>query len=139
MTRFARPENGVVIHVLRVDPATIWPADIAALYRKAPEGVEEGWLDNGKTFTAPQVQAAPVPEVVEAWQAKRALIDAGHYAAVAQAIADLPDDPESLRIRVDWTDAKTFRRDWPALVALAATVDLDAGDLDALFIHAATL
>jgi len=51
----------------------------------------------------------------------------------------LPDDPESLRARVDWTCAKTFRRDWPALNKLAGALGLDADDLDNLFIHAATL
>lgn len=102
---------------------------------------EQVTTDGGKTFKDPPPNVLPVtvPEVVEAWQAKRALIDSGHYAAVADAIASLPDDPDSLRARVDWTDAKTFRRDWPALNTLAGVVGLDAGDLDALFIHAATL
>ena len=80
-----------------------------------------------------------VPVAVEAWQAKRALVDSGHYALVESAIAALGDDAESLSIKVDWACAKTFRRDWPALVALAAQLEMDSDDLDALFVHAATL
>lgn len=51
--KYALPENGVVIEVLRVDPATIWPADKAALFREAPDEVEVGWLYDGTTFSAP--------------------------------------------------------------------------------------
>ena len=95
--------------------------------------------DGGKTFKNPPPPAPRVPEMVEAWQAKRALIDSGHYAMVEQAIDALPDDQDGLRARVDWACAKTFRRDWPALVVLAGAIHLDSDDLDNLFIHAATL
>lgn len=109
----------------------------------------EGWvlagdsriwdLWDGHAFHAPPVPSPPVPEIVEAWQAKRALVAFGHYALVEGAINALGDDPDSLAIKVDWASAKTFRRDWQALVALAAQLDLDSNDLDALFVHAATL
>ncbi|WP_428001791.1 DUF4376 domain-containing protein [Acidovorax sp.] len=50
---FAKSNNGVVDHVLQVNPATIWPPATAALYRAASEGVAVGWLDDGQAFTAP--------------------------------------------------------------------------------------
>lgn len=136
---YALSANSVVIDVLRVDPITVRPAETAGQYRKAPEDVEIGWLDDGNDYSPPPAKPITIPEAVEAWQAKRALVDSGHYALVEGAINALGDDPESLSVKVDWASAKTFRRDWPALVALAAQLDLDADDLDALFMHAATL
>lgn len=95
--------------------------------------------DGGKTFANPPLPPPVVPDSVEAWQAKKALISSGHYTLVEGAIAALGDDPESLAVKVDWACAKTFRRDWPALVSLAKVIGLDDDDLDALFLHAETL
>ena len=136
---YARSENGVVVHVLRVDPSTVWGADRAKEYRVAPSEVKEGWLDNGEDYSPPPEKPLAIPEAVEAWQAKKALIASGHYTLVESAINALGDDPESLSVKVDWASAKTFRRDWPALVALSTQLKMDSGDLDALFVHAATL
>lgn len=60
--KYALSENGVVVHVLRVEPSTIWPAERAAMYRKAPEGVDVGWLDDGKKFTAPPAPGLTVAD-----------------------------------------------------------------------------
>lgn len=56
--QYARSENGIVVHLLRVDPATIYGPAMASQYRECPDEVEVGWLDNGETFTAPP----PAPE-----------------------------------------------------------------------------
>lgn len=136
--KYARSVNGVVTSVLRVPPSTIWGEEIAALYRPT-EKAEIGWLDDGKTFKEPPPAVSRVPESVEAWQAKRALLAAGRYKDVEGAITSLGDDQESLAVKVDWASAKTFRRDWPALVALASQLGMDSDGLDALFVHAATL
>lgn len=107
---------------------------------EVPEWVACEMVADGKGgYSAPPPAPPAIPAAVEAWQAKRALVDSGHYAKVEGVIAALGDDPESLAIKVDWACAKTFRRDWPALAALAQAVDLDSEDLDALFIHASTL
>lgn len=136
--KYARSVNGVVTSVLRVPPSTIWGDEIAALYRPT-ENAEVGWLDDGKTFKAPPPAPVRIPESVEAWQAKRALLAAGRYKDVDDAIASLGNDQDSLAVKVDWASAKTFNRDWPALVALASQLGMDSDELDALFVHAAKL
>lgn len=105
------------------------------------------WIDAPEGFDVARIDAyrlvdgnlSLVPQAVNPWQAKRALLEAGLLDQVEAKIADLPDDLEGRLVRLDWTTAQTFRRDWPALQVLATDLGRDSGDLDALFIHAATL
>lgn len=55
-------ENGIVKDRVRVDPFTVFRSSYAEQFFQAPDGVEQGWLYDGTTFTAPP--APVVPEVV---------------------------------------------------------------------------
>jgi hypothetical protein len=79
----------------------------------------------------------PTPSVVSMRQAKLALIDAGKYQAVEDAIAAMTGT-DQLKAQVEWGGA-TAERSSPLLIQLAATVGLNDAALDALFIAAAAL
>lgn len=97
--RYALPENGVVVHVLRVNPATIWPADKAAKYRACGDDVQEGWIDNGQAFLPPAAQALTVADF------HGALYD--HFDAAAQA--------DNWDNRVTLMQRAAFEGHWQAL------------------------
>lgn len=112
-------------------------AEFAASHGWIPAGkARMGDVWDGKTFKTPP---PPVPAVVSARQAKRALLEAGLLDDVQQAIDNIPEPLEQRRVQIDWDESTEFRRDWPTLAALAAAMQLDRGTLDALFIKAATL
>lgn len=71
-------------------------------------------------------------------QALRALDAAGLTAAVENAINALPE-PQRSRARIDWDNAAEFRRDFPLLAQLAASMGLAAAQVDALFAAAAAV
>lgn len=100
-------------------------------------GVVEPWVGD---IPGPPPPAPPVvPQAINPWQAKSALLAAGLLAEVEERIANLPEDLAGNQVRLDWSTAQTFRRDWPALNALAADIGLDSKKLDALFVYAAAL
>lgn len=78
---------------------------------------------------------APVPQSVTRFQAKAALAQAGKLAA-AQALVDASTDP---LVKLAWSDAATFERQSPMLLALAPMLwpENTAAELDALFVAAA--
>lgn len=55
---FAYVQNGVVVDVARVDPFGIFAKDYASKFLPAPDDVQNGWLYDGSTFTAPIVSIA---------------------------------------------------------------------------------
>ncbi len=63
---YAFIQNGIVTHVLRVEPSTIYAPTVAAQYIPAPEGVEVGWLYDGVEFIAP----APAPTIEQRREAR---------------------------------------------------------------------
>lgn len=97
--------------------------------REISPGVFEGGAP------APVAPAAPV---VSRRQALRALDAAGLTAAVENAINALPE-PQRSRARIDWGNAAEFRRDFPLLAQLAASMGLAAAQVDALFAAAAAI
>lgn len=78
--------------------------------------------------------AVAVPQEVSRFQARAALLLAGHMPAVEAAIAQA--DPLA---QLAWADAQVFRRDSPTINALAAAIGMDATQIDALFIQAAQI
>lgn len=78
--------------------------------------------------------AALVPQEVSRFQARAALMLAGHMPAVAAAIAAA--DPLA---QLAWSDAQVFRRDSPTIAALATAIGMTAAQIDALFIQAAQI
>lgn len=87
-----------------------------------------------QTFINPPPQP---PSVVSMRQAKLALIEAGKYQAVEDAIAAMTGT-DQLKAQVEWAGA-TAERSSPLLIQLAATVGLNDAALDTLFIAAAGL
>lgn len=88
----------------------------------APADARQVW--NGKSWLG-----QPVPQVVSRAQGIRALYDAGVLDQVEALIA-ASDRPTQLA----WETVSEFHRDSPMIAAVGAGLDLDA-----LFIHAATI
>jgi hypothetical protein len=80
----------------------------------------------------------PTPTVVDMVQARLALMRAGHLATVNEAIAAMPGVGGDAA-RIEWEFRATVRRDSALTAAMATVLALDEGDLDALFVLAATL
>lgn len=56
--RYALVENGIVVHVVRVNPFTIIHEHIACLYIEAPEDVDVMWRFDGAEWLPPYVDYA---------------------------------------------------------------------------------
>lgn len=136
---YARSENGVVVHVLRVEPSTIWPAERAALYREAPEGVDVGWLDDGEAFTAPPPAPPVVPQAITMRQARLVLLGAGKLSLVEPAIAAIPNEATRKAAEIEWEFSNELQRGNAFVQLLAPALGLSSDQVDALFIAGAVL
>lgn len=76
------------------------------------------------------------PRVVSMRQARLALLAAGKLAAVDPAIDQMPS-PQREEARIEWDYAMTVDRDSAVVRLLATALQLDDGELDALFTDAA--
>lgn len=63
-------------------------------------------------------------------QAKIALKRAGLFGQINQMMKSLPDDDET---KISWSDAQSFTRESPTMLAVAAQFNLTDTQLDALF------
>ena len=61
MTNYARNVNDVAVDVTTTDPTTIYYPTVAAEFIVVPADVQDGWLYNGSTWSAPPVPPAPIP------------------------------------------------------------------------------
>lgn len=120
--KYAHSEGGVVVHVLQVDPATIWGPETAALYRECPDEVEVGWMDDGTTFTAPP----PAPEPGEDHRITRLAFRNRFLPAekVALELASLDNPAGTLLERQQAGALRAYLAD----VAAATFVDLSRAD-----------
>lgn len=84
------------------------------------------------TPTAPVI----VPHKVTRRQGRLALLLAGKLDQVPLVIAAIKDETERRLAQIEWDDAQDYERWHPLVVLIGPALDLD---LDALFIHAATL
>lgn len=82
--------------------------------------------------------APPVPASVTMRQARLALLQAGHLAAVTAALAATPGMAGEAA-RIEWEYASTLERDSVLVQAFAAQLGLSGAALDALFSTAASL
>lgn len=82
--------------------------------------------------------APPVPASVTMRQARLALLQAGHLAAVTAALAATPGMAGEAA-RIEWEYASTLERDSALVQAFAAQLGLSGAALDALFTTAASL
>ncbi|MDY0071812.1 MAG: hypothetical protein RBR77_04100 [Thauera sp.] len=107
-------------------PYTLTSEEIATL----PEG----------TVVAPYVEpTAPVPEYVSRAQGKAALIQAGLWQAVVDAVSDIEGDTERLLAETALYDTTEWRRDSPFLIQMATSLGLSDEQLDGLFRLAKTI
>lgn len=80
----------------------------------------------------------PVPQSVDMWRARRALLVAGKLALVQPAIDAMPE-PQKSEANIMWNSSTIVVRDDPFTLALGASLGLDAAAIDQLFIAAAQL
>jgi hypothetical protein len=79
-----------------------------------------------------------IPQVVTMRQARRALLATGMLAQIPNAIAALPS-PQKEQAEIDWEYSQDVHRNWPLVKQLAPSLGLTEGQIDQLFIIAATL
>ena len=103
----------------------------------SPESREfQEWLAEGNT-PDPYVPPPPaIPQVVTRFQARVALVQAGHFDVINTYIATLPQTDVK---RLAWEDAAECERASPTLNFLANMLGLTDTDVDALFILASSI
>ena len=90
------------------------------------------WLAEGNT-PDPYVPPPPIPQSVTRFQARVALVQAGHFDTIDTYIATLPKTDVK---RLAWEDAAEWERASPTLNFLANMLGLTDTDVDDLFILA---
>lgn len=78
----------------------------------------------------------PIPQTVTRFQARVALVQAGHFDTIDTYIATLPKTDVK---RLAWEDAAEWERASPTLNFLANMLGLTDTDVDALFILASSI
>ncbi|CAB4126078.1 hypothetical protein UFOVP73_3 [uncultured Caudovirales phage] len=78
----------------------------------------------------------PVPTIVSRFQARAALVQAGHFDAIDAYMSTLPRTHIQ---RMAWDEAADFDRTSTTLAAMAQMLGLDDAALDALFVLAASI
>lgn len=84
----------------------------------------------------PPVEVNGVPQVVSAFQAKAALMQAGLYDAINAALTSADAPPLA---KLAWETARDFARGSPTVAGIGSQFGLDDAQLDALFIAAAQI
>lgn len=64
MTNYARNINDVAVDVTTTDPTTIYYPTVAAEFIVVPADVQDGWLYDGSTWSAPPAPSPPLPPPV---------------------------------------------------------------------------
>jgi hypothetical protein len=131
--------NGSVVQVEPVE--NIFPVSVGMEWIDCPDNCEAyRWSYEANTLAPiPVPVVAPVvPTQVTMRQARLALLQAGFLTPVNDAVAAMTGlDGEAARI--EWEFSNTVDRDEPLTQSMAAVLGLTSGQIDALFIQAATL
>lgn len=98
----------------------------------APQNAAATW--NGSAWVEPTI----VPAEVTRRQAKRALLAAGHLAAVETALNNISDADAKAAALIDWREAGTFSRTNGIVILMISALSLTDAQTDALFVSAAT-
>lgn len=135
-THFYSPYTGEIIHTDNpqdwMEATNIDPP----VYDSATQGCF--WRNGAWEIVTAQPEPVPVPLAVSMRQARLALLGAGILATVNGAIAAMPGiDGDAARI--EWEFAQEVRRDSPLVQSLVPALGMTDAQLDALFVHAATL
>lgn len=75
-----------------------------------------------------------VPDEITARQAVQALILSNKLHLVQPAIDAIADPVQRALVQAEWDKSQVFKRNRPALIALATAMGMTSADLDALFI-----
>lgn len=94
------------------------------------------WLAAGNTPEPYTPPPPPIPTTVTRFQARVALVQAGHFDTIDTYIATLPKTDVK---RLAWEDAAEWERASPTLNFLANMLGLTDTDVDALFILASSI
>lgn len=94
------------------------------------------WLSEGNTPEPYVAPPPPIPSTVTRFQARVALVQAGHFDTIDTYIATLPKTDVK---RLAWEDAAEWERASPTLNFLANMLGLTDTDVDALFILASSI
>ena len=130
MTRYAQIIGGLVSNVVESS------APLGGDWVQCPDQVGPGWRFNGQAWHLPG-SLIEVPESVEMWQARLALLEAGHLAAVEALIEAMPS-PQKEAAKIEWEFKTRVRRNSPLVAYMAANIPLTSAAVDQLFIEAAT-
>ena len=90
------------------------------------------------TFTPPPLKKTPVPQSISPRQARLALIRAGMYDIVEQALAGM-EGAEGQMAKVTWEYATEVKRDDPLLLQLTTSLGMSGEQVDQLFMAAVAL
>lgn len=136
--KYARTENNIVVQTIGNDPANIFAPEYAALFTPCDDVVQQGWLDDGTTYTAPPAPPPTIPQSVTMRQARLALMGAGKLATINAAIAGMAG-VQGEAARIEWEFSSEVKRNQPLVMSMGQALGLTAAQLDALFIAAAAL
>lgn len=119
------------VNILRNDGAVIPPDPTLGAYSNYLD-----WLAAGGTVGA----ADPLPIVAEVQmrQARLALLQAGYYDAVDNAINAMTG-ASGKAAKIEWQVSNTLRRNHPLVTTMGAMLGLSPSQLDGLFTLAASL
>lgn len=96
----------------------------------------QAWLAAGNTPEPYVAPPPPIPQTVTRFQARVALVQAGHFDTIDTYIATLPKTDVK---RLAWEDAAEWERASPTLNFLANMLGLTDTDVDDLFILASSI
>ena len=135
---YAFIQNGIVTHVLRVEPSTVYAPTVAAQYIPAPEGAEVGWLYDGAEFSAPAPVPALAPTSCTPAQGLIALYALKQLTeqVILNAIAQIPDPVQRYTATIGYQRATMWQRDSATITTMTQLLGLSEEDLDALFAYA---
>ena len=136
---YAFIQNGIVTHVLRVEPSTIYAPTVAAQYIPAPEGVEVGWLYDGVEFSAPAPLPAPATTTTTCTPAQGLI---ALYAIkqitekdILDAIAQIRDPVQRYTATIGYQRTTAWQRSSATIASMVQLLGLTEEDLDALFVY----
>jgi len=96
-------------------------------------------VDNVRMSQHVAATAPIVPQLVSRRQARQALFLAGHLDSVPAIITAIPNANQKRLAEIEWQDSLSFDRNWPLVIQIATSLGMSSAQLDALFIHAASL
>lgn len=111
-------------------------AYVAAVLGQAAQSWCVQYAERPAQPPAPDANASAVPQVVSAFQAKAALMQAGLYDAINAALT-AHDAPALAKLA--WETARDFERSSPTISAIGVQFGISDAQLDALFAAAAKI